>query len=42
MSPEDEEKAMNEYFEFEGKQSICQKIIMISVHRIKLFYRDTA
>ena len=42
MSEEDEQKAMEEYFAFEGHQSACSKICMVAHHRIKLFYRDAS
>ena len=41
MSPEDEDKAMQDYFEFEGRQNCCQKIFVITLHRLKLFYRSS-
>ena len=41
MSPEDEEKAMRDYFEFEGRQNCCQKILVVTKHRLLLFYRST-
>jgi len=30
LSPEEEEKAMIDYFEFEGRQNCCQKILVIT------------
>jgi len=42
MSEADEEKTMEDYFQFEGRQSACSKICMIAHHRIKLFYRDVS
>ena len=40
LSPEDEEKAMEDYFSFEGRQNCCMKIIYVLVHRLHLFKRD--
>ena len=40
MSPEDEEKAMQDYFEYEGRQNCCQKICVVLLHRLQLFYRS--
>ena len=40
MTPEDEEKAMKDYFEYEGRQNCCQKILVITLHRLQLFYRS--
>lgn len=40
MSAEDEELAMRDYFEYEGRQSCCQKICVITLHRLQLFYRS--
>ena len=33
---------MEDYFKFEGRQSVCSKICMIAHHRIILFYRDAS
>ena len=41
MSAEEEEKAMRDYFAFEGRQNCCQKICVIMLHRLQLFYRDS-
>ena len=31
---------MRDYFEFEGKQSCCKKICVVTLHRLQLFYRS--
>lgn len=41
MSEEDEQKAMQEYFAFEGRQSCCQKVTFVFVHRMQNYYRST-
>ena len=41
MTEEEEKKALQEYFEYEGRQNCCQKIIVIFLHRLQNFYRST-
>lgn len=41
LSPEEEEKAMEDYFTFEGRQNCCQMIMRVTLHRLQLFYRST-
>lgn len=40
LSAEDEEKAMQDYFSFEGRQSCCKKVTYVLIHRLHLFKRD--
>jgi len=41
MSADDEERALEDYFKYEGVQSMCRKILVVTQHRLLLFYRNT-
>jgi hypothetical protein len=41
MTEEEEKKAMQDYFEYEGRQNCCQKISVIFLHRLQNFYRSS-
>lgn len=41
MTEEEEKKALEDYFEYEGRQSCCQKIAVIFLHRLQNFYRSS-
>jgi len=41
MTEEEEKKAMQDYFEYEGRQNCCQKIGVIFLHRLQNFYRSS-
>ena len=40
MSKDEELRAFDDYREFEGNQSACQKILVICLNRLRVFYRS--
>ena len=41
MSPEEEQAAFDDYKSYEGEQSPLQKIAVIYINRLKVFYRSS-